>query len=283
MAWNDLQWHVVRQDVVAYTKCFMQDAGFEKVVLGLSGGIDSALIAHIAVEALGAENVLAYMLPDTQVVNDSVDDALIVAENLNISHEIMNIRGTIDSYFDSLKDTDVSPLRRGNKCARERMSILYDQASLHDALVIGTGNKTEALLGYTTLWGDMACAFSPIGDLWKYQVRELSKWMNVPKEIIENSPSAGLWEGQTDEDELGFTYDVADFVLNKLLLFRKYSPRHNKVLQESNFVQQMVDIGMNADTVRKIRELHDATSYKRHMPDVCRADKSWLIQNMGSE
>jgi NAD+ synthase len=188
--------------------------GRRKVVVGLSGGIDSALAAVLARRALGPRGVIAVLMPYRTSHPDSERHAAALAKRLGIRHEVVNISPMVDPYFARFPDID--RLRRGNRMARERMNILFDRSAAHDALVLGTSNKTELLLGYGTLHGDMASAINPIGDLYKTQVRSLAAKLGVPAAIRRKPPSADLWAGQTDEAELGATYEEVDAILHLL-------------------------------------------------------------------
>lgn len=182
--------------------------GFKKVVLGLSGGIDSALVAFLAAKAFKPENVLGIMMPYKTSSKESIEHAKLVIEKTGIRSKIVEITPMVDAYI--TMNPDMSSLRKGNKMARERMSILFDHSAAESALVLGTSNKTELLLGYGTQFGDAASAINAIGDLYKTHVWALSRHMGVPNEIIDKKPSADLWEGQTDEQELGYSYKMAD-------------------------------------------------------------------------
>jgi NAD+ synthase len=210
---------LVRTILVGFLREEIHKVGLKKAVLGLSGGIDSALVAHLAAEALGPENVLAIIMPYKQSNPESEAHARLVAEKLGIRHCVIGITPMVDAYFDQFPDADA--MRRGNKMARERMTILFDHSAAGPALVLGTSNKTELLLGYGTLYGDMASALNPIGDLYKTQVWQLSEEMGVAREVIDKKPSADLWEGQTDEQELGFTYKAVDELLYQMIDLRK--------------------------------------------------------------
>jgi NAD+ synthase len=229
-------------------------AGKSRLVVGLSGGLDSAVSAYLAVRALGKENLTAFLLPYKTTSPDSSEDALLVASELDIAHEVIEITPIVDAYFELLPDADRK--RRGNFMARVRMAVLYDQSAAQDALVLGTGNRTEALLGYTTLWGDMACAFTPLGDLYKTQVRQLAAFLGVPERIIAKPPSADLWQGQTDEEELGLTYDEVDRLLYHLL---------DLGLDDA----EMEGEGLAPSFIRKVRGMIAASSFKRSMPSSC--------------
>ncbi|HEY0558368.1 MAG TPA: NAD+ synthase [Thermoanaerobaculia bacterium] len=197
---------------------FIRDAvatsGTQGVVVGLSGGVDSSLSAALAVRALGAERVHGFLLPYRTSSAESERDARAVAEHLGMPHRAIDISPMVDAYFEI--EPDAGADRRGNKMARERMTILFDQAKKLDALVLGTSNKTEILLGYSTVFGDNASSLNPLGDLYKCQIWQLSRHLGLPSEVIDKAPSADLWPGQTDEGELGFSYEMADEVLHLL-------------------------------------------------------------------
>lgn len=225
--------------------------GFERVILGLSGGLDSALTAYLAVRAFGAKNVIAVAMPYRTSNPDSLGHARLVARALEVELLVHDISPQIDAYFEH--DVDASAGRRGNKMARERMTILYDLSAARGAMVLGTSNKTEILLGYSTLFGDSASAVNPIGDLYKTQVRQLSRHLGVPAEVVEKPPSADLWEGQTDEDELGFTYERVDGLLAHLV-DRRYRP------------SRLRELGFDDLFVERVRGLIKRNQYKRKMP-----------------
>jgi NAD+ synthase len=206
---------LVERILVGFLREEVRKVGFERVVLGLSGGVDSALSAALAQRALGAENVVPVIMPYRSSSPESEADARIVADSLGIKPEVVDISPQVDAYFEQFPDAERG--RKGNKMARERMSILYDMSWKHRALVVGTSNKTELLLGYGTIFGDMAHALNPLGDLYKTQVWELARHMALPPSVIEKAPSADLWEGQSDEQELGFQYAVVDVLLYYLV------------------------------------------------------------------
>jgi len=225
--------------------------GFERVVLGLSGGIDSAVVAAVAVEALGPEGVIAVVMPYHASSPSSEADAGAVAAHLEIETIRVDISPQIDAYFDRFPDADRA--RRGNKMARERMATLYDMSWAHRALVIGTSNKTELLLGYGTVHGDMAHALNPVGDLYKTQVFAMARHYDLPQQVIDKPPSADLWEGQSDEEDLGFTYAQADRLLYHLVDERRTRAELRAMGFEDAFVQA---VG------RRVRD----SQYKRRMP-----------------
>jgi NAD+ synthase len=212
--------------------------GMSHAVVGLSGGLDSALSCVLAAEALGAENVLAVRMPYKASSKDSLDHAQLLIDQLGVQSKTIEITDMVDPLFKL--HPDISKMRMGNIMARERMIVLFDQSELFKGLVIGTSNKTEILLGYSTHYGDSASAMNPIGDLYKTQVRQLSRALNIPAPIIDKPPSADLWEGQTDEGELGFTYEEVDKLLY-LLVDQRYSPQE---AMEAGFEEKFVNAVM---------------------------------------
>lgn len=249
----------VHEDIVSYIKNYMNKIGFKKAIIGLSGGVDSALVAYLLRDAIGAENVLALMMPYKTSSKESLEHAKLVLEDTGIIGELVEITPMIDSYFEKI--VDATPLRKGNKMARERMSILYDYSAFQNRIVIGTSNKTERMLGYSTQFGDSACAMNPIGDLYKTQIWELSRYLGVPKVIIDKKPSADLWEGQTDEEELGLTYELADKILFRLV-------------EEKKSLKEVISEGYDKDIVEKIVKKIKFSEFKRHMPEICEIQKN---------
>ncbi len=221
------------------------------VVVGLSGGLDSTTATFLAVRALGPERVWPLLLPYRTCSPHSTTDAQLVARKLRLQATVLHVTSQVDAYFRAIGEK--TPLRVGNKAARERMSILYDQAKARGALVLGTGNRTERLLGYTTLWGDMACDLAPLGGLFKTQVRQLALTLGVPRRIIAKTPSADLWPGQTDEGEIGVSYQTADEILY-LLVDRK--------LTEG----EIAAFGYDQTDIRRLRHLMRVSAHKRRMP-----------------
>lgn len=205
--------------IIGFIRSQMAQAGFERLVIGLSGGVDSAAVAYLAARAIGAENLLAVRMPYATSSPASETDALRVVEALGCRTELVDITPMVDPMLALIDGPDAAALnvRRGNVMARQRMIVLYDRSAAWDALVSGTSNKTEALLGYGTLFGDMAGALQPIGDLYKSQLRDVATELGVPPEIVAKPPSADLWPGQTDEEELGRSYDALDRALYALV------------------------------------------------------------------
>ena len=197
--------------LTSFIRDAVETSGTQGVVVGLSGGVDSSLSAALAARALGPERVHGFLLPYRTSSPESERDARAVAGHLGIPHRAIDVSPMVDAYFEMEPDAPAD--RRGNKMARERMTILFDQAKKLDALVLGTSNKTEILLGYSTVFGDNASSLNPLGDLYKHQVWQLSRHLGLPAAVIDKAPSADLWPGQTDEGELGFSYETADEVL----------------------------------------------------------------------
>jgi NAD+ synthase len=249
----------VRERIVAFVRSQSARAGFERAVIGLSGGIDSATSCFLAVESLGADNVLALRLPYRTSGPDTLADAQAVIDRLGIPSDTVDITPMVEPLFERFPD--MSAVRRGNVMARVRMIVLYDQSAAWNGLVVGTGNRTEALLGYTTLYGDSACAYNPVGDLYKTELRQLAAALGVPRQIIEKPPSAGLWPGQTDEDELGFTYADVDQVLHMLF-------------DEGASVEQVVAAGHERGFVERVLTRVQRNEFKRRLPPVARIRES---------
>ena len=242
---------LLRRVLVAFVRDEVRKVGATGAVLGLSGGVDSALVAFLAAEALGPENVCGVLLPYRTSSPQSAADAENVVQQTGIQSALVDITSQVDAYFRD--HGDASQLRRGNKMARERMSVLYDYSAQRNALVLGTSNKTELFLGYGTVHGDLASAINPIGDLYKTQVWTLASAVGVPRHIIDKQPTADLWAGQTDEDELGFSYAQVDELLH-FMVERRY--RHDELL----------DLGFDPPFVARVEELVTRSQYKRRMP-----------------
>jgi NAD+ synthase len=248
---------VARRIIGEFIRGQLRQAGFERTVLGLSGGIDSALVAYLVAEAIGADRLLCVLMPYRTSAASSRGDAEEIVRRLGCASTVVDISGMVDAYFAAKDRSDASPLRRGNLMARARMSVLYDHSATWGGLVVGTSNKTEMLIGYTTLFGDSACAFAPIGDLYKSQVRQLSAAIGVPDAVVRKPPSADLWPGQTDEAEVGHTYAELD-----RLLFWMIDRRRSAA--------ELLEMGFEEGFIERVVRLVAASEFKRQVPPVAK-------------
>jgi NAD+ synthase len=254
----DIQPELVSGLLTSFLREEVGSAGFERVVVGLSGGVDSAVVAALSVRAFGAEKVLGVLLPFRQSNPHSALDAEGLAQRLGLPQKRVDISAMADAYLEREHVTD--PRRRGNVLARCRMIVLYDLSEEWRGLVVGTSNKSEILLGYSTQWGDAAHAVNPLGDLFKHQVYQLAHFLELPQEVIEKPPSADLFEGQTDEGELGFTYADADRLLYRLV-DRRYSE------------EELVAEGFERDFVRRVSARIVASQFKRLPPVIAKLSR----------
>jgi len=246
---------LARKILTGFIKSEITRVGFSRAVVNLSGGLDSSLSCALAAEALGPENVLALCLPYRTSSPESLEHAQMVIEQFKVRSETIDITDMVDPFI--RRDPQMPDIRKGNIMARARMVLLYDQTEVFNGLAVGTSNKTEILLGYSTLWGDSAAAMNPIGDLYKTQVRQLARAMGIPSAIIDKPPSADLWAGQTDEGELGFTYEEVDKLLY-LLVDQRYSP------------QECVEAGFAGHFVEKVVNRIRRSQFKRMLPPIAK-------------
>jgi NAD+ synthase len=240
----------LKQDIKKWIQQYVQSANADGIVIGLSGGIDSSVTAALSVEAIGKENVLGVSLPCESPKKD-IQDAKMVAKNLGIEFLKINLKNTYDSFLDATKATiETNRLAKANVKPRLRMTMLYFIGQSKDTyLIAGTGNRTELALGYFTKYGDGGVDFEPIGGLYKCEVEVLAETLNIPKKIIERPPSAGLWEGQTDEEEIGILYDTLDEIIYRM------------------------DYGLELDEfdiqkVKKVKKMFNSSKHKRKMPPI---------------
>jgi NAD+ synthase len=246
---------IARRVIEEFIRGQLRQAGFERAVVGLSGGIDSAVVAFLVAEAIGAERLLAVLMPYRTSSPDSRSDAEAVVDRLGCASEVVDISPMVDAFFAG--DPDASSLRRGNFMARQRMAVLYDRSVTWSGLVVGTGNKTESLIGYTTLFGDSACAFNPIGDLYKSQIRQVAEAVGVPEAIIRKAPSADLWPGQTDEAEADISYPILD-----RLLFWRVDKRRS--------VDEVIALGFDRALVERVDRMIAGSEFKRQVPPIAK-------------
>lgn len=241
--------------LTGFIKTELNRVGFKRTLMGVSGGIDSAVSLYLSAKALGPENVLAVRMPYKTSPPDTLEDAQTMIDDLGVQSMTVEITDMVDPLIDHYED--MTKLRAGNIMARMRMIVLYDQSVPFKGLVMGTSNKTEMLLGYSTIFGDSAVALQPIGDLYKTQVRQLAKALGVPDKVLQKAPSADLWAGQTDEGELGFTYAEVDKLLY-LLVDQRYRP------------EDCVEEGFDQAFVERVMELMRRNHFKRVMPPIAK-------------
>jgi NAD+ synthase len=251
----DINADLARRILMEFIRTEIQRAGFTRAVVGVSGGLDSSVSCFLAAEALGPKNVLAVRMPYKTSSTESLEHAHLVVEATGVDEATIPITEMVDAHFARFPEADA--VRRGNVMARARMIVLYDQSAATGGLVVGTGNKTEILLGYTTLFGDAACAINPLGDLYKTQLRQLARALGLPEAILAKPPSAELWLGQTDEGELGFTYAEVDRLL-LLLVDGRYT------------IDACVEAGFDRSFVEKVVERIRRNQFKRMLPPIAK-------------
>jgi NAD+ synthase len=255
---------LVSSMLIQFLKDETEKIGLKNVVLGLSGGVDSAVVAALLSKAFIPKNVTALIMPYRESNPDSQSHAELLAKKLKIKYIVQDISTMVDAFFAGQQEA--SALRKGNKMARERMCLLYDYSAEHSALVIGTSNKTELLLGYGTIFGDLASAINPIGDLYKTHIWQLAKYLEIPKEIINKPPSADLWIGQTDEDELGYTYEEIDKLLYHLIDLRYPE-------------ELLLDMGYTIKTINDIKIKIQKNQFKRRPPVIAKLTNRTINQD----
>jgi NAD+ synthase len=246
---------LVRKILTEFIRSEITRVSFSRAVVNLSGGVDSAVSFVLATEALGPQNVLAIRLPYKTSSADSLEHAQMLIDQFGCPSVTISITNMADPLID--REPEMSEIRKGNIMARARMIVAYDQSEAFKGLVVGTGNKTEILLGYTTLYGDSACALNPIGDLYKTQIWQLARALGIPEPIITKPPSADLWPGQTDEGELGFTFEEVDRLLY-LLVDQRSCP------------EECVEAGFNKKFVRQVFERIRKNQFKRVLPPIAK-------------
>ncbi len=254
----EINTELARHLLVSFIRDEITKAGFGRAVLGLSGGVDSALAVTLAAEALGPQNVLALRLPYRNSSPESLTHAQLLLDQLGVATETVDITPMVDPLIE--QSPDIDDLRKGNIMARARMIVWYDRSAAWQGLVVGTSNKTELLLGYGTLYGDMASAINPLGDLYKTQVWQLAQAVGVPEEIVRKAPSADLWAGQTDEGEMGLKYAEVDQLLY-LLVDERYTP------------EEAIEAGFDEAYVRRVWRMVANSQFKRRLPIIAKTSQ----------
>jgi len=247
-----MNWENVKVQMISFLQKEVSQIGLEKVVVGISGGLDSAIVSVLCKEAFG-EKFSGVMMPSHLSSDSSINDAKELCEKFQIPYEIVEIAPMVKGYFDTIEKT--TPLRIGNFSARMRMSVLYDISARDNSLVIGTSNKSEILLGYGTLFGDTACAINPIGQLYKSDAFEFARYLGVTDTIINKKPSADLWEGQSDEEDLGYSYKVMDDALKQLI-------------DEKKTKEELVSLGTNKELLDMLAYRVKANAFKSKLPTI---------------
>lgn len=241
-----------RNLITSFIREEREKINLKKGVISLSGGIDSTVVSYLTTEALGSENVCVINMPYGELGKKGTEDSIKISQLLNIKYEVIDIKPIVDNYF---KIEEMDNLRKGNFMARMRMSIVFDKAKKYNGFVIGCSNKSELLIGYSTWYGDMAASILPIGDLYKTQVYQLAKYLNIPEFIINKVPSAELWAGQTDEGEIGISYDELDKILY-LIVDKRLS------------VNEVIYKGFEEEKVKKVKSLIVNSQFKRRLPPI---------------
>ncbi len=251
---RDIDMDTTVATIIGFIAGYLDRSGLDGYVIGLSGGLDSSLSATLATKAVGPGRVFGVLMPYRSSSESTMQDAMLLVKKLGIDHRLVDISPMIDAYYTKIDDRN--RLRAGNKMARERMTILFDIAHEMQRLVLGTGNRSEICLGYTTLYGDSACSINPIGELYKTEVRLLATELGVPEAIINKTPSADLWAEQTDEGEIGVTYTVIDRLLQRI------------VDDGVTSMSQLESEGFEADSISRVVSLFNRNAFKRRLPEI---------------
>lgn len=246
-------WKKIKEDLILFLKEEVAKAGLQKVTVGLSGGLDSAVVAILCKEAFD-DNLNCVLMPSQFSSQASIDDALEVCKKFDIKYEIISIEPMVSGF---IKNMDEDRLRIGNFSARMRMSVLYDVSSREKSLVVGTSNRSEILLGYGTIFGDIACAINPIGEIYKSDEFEFARVLGVPESILNKAPSADLWEGQSDEAELGHSYKELDDLLKVMI-------------DENKSKEELISMGFEEKFIDKISYRVKANAFKGKLPTIAK-------------
>jgi NAD+ synthase len=249
--------HSIKTQMVKFLQDQATSIGVQNVVIGISGGLDSAIVSILCKEAFG-DKVHGVLLPSQYSSDSSIEDAKELCEKFSIKYETISIAPMVEGYFKN-NESNASALRKGNFSARMRMAVLYDISAKYNAIVVGTSNKSEILLGYGTLYGDTACAINPIGQMYKSDEFEFGRFLGVPETILEKKPSADLWEGQSDEEELGYSYKMMDDVLKQLV--DQQVPK-----------QHLIDQGVDKKLIEMLEHRMKANAFKGKLPIIANID-----------
>ncbi len=247
------EWSKIKQDLTNFLKVEVEKTGHKSVVLGLSGGLDSAIVAVLCKEAF-CDNLLCVLMPSQFSSKSSIDDSIKLCEKFDIKYEIIEIKPILSAYLDNMQN---DKLRIGNFSSRLRMNVLFDVSAKNRSLVVGTSNKSEILLGYGTIYGDMACALNPIGNIYKSDLFDFAKYLGVIDEIIDKKPSADLWEGQSDEDDLGFSYKKIDSLLKAMI-------------DEKKDKKELINLGFDSSFIDKISKRVEINRFKQELPKIAK-------------
>ena len=242
----------IKSQMTEFLESEVKKTGLSKVVVGLSGGLDSAIVAVLCKEVF-KDNLLVVLMPSHMSSDASAKDAIELCEKFDIKYEIVEIAPMVKGYFNNIENP--SPLRVGNLSARMRMSVLYDISARDNSLVVGTSNKSELLLGYGTIFGDIACAINPIGQMYKSDEFEFARLLGVTSAIVDKKPSADLWEGQSDEEELGYSYKTMDEVLKKLV-------------DENISKEELINLGVEEKLIDMLEYRMKANAFKGKLPTI---------------
>ncbi|MCK5294753.1 MAG: NAD+ synthase [Arcobacteraceae bacterium] len=248
-----MNWQNIKEQLLKFLKEEVEKTGLKKVVVGISGGLDSAVVAVLCKEVFG-DNMSGVLMPSHFSSDSSALDAVELCEKFDIKYETVEIAPMVKGYFDNY-DTKADSLRIGNLSARMRMSVLYDISARDNSLVVGTSNKSEILLGYGTIFGDIACAINPIGEMYKTDEFEFARFLGVTDAIINKNPSADLWDGQSDEEELGYTYSTMDEVLKQ-------------IVDENISKEDLIKSGVEENLIDMLNYRIKANAFKGKLPTI---------------
>lgn len=250
-----MNWKDIKEQLITFLKSEVEKTGLKRVTVGISGGLDSAIVSVLCKEAFG-DNFKGVLLPSQYSSDESIHHAKELCEKFDIAYEIVEIAPMVNAYLPNMEH---NKLRIGNFSARMRMSVLYDISARDASLVVGTSNRSEILLGYGTIFGDIACAINPIGEMYKSYEYSFGEFLGVPDSILNKRPSADLWDGQSDEDELGYSYQKIDQVLKELV-------------DEGKSKETLIQEGFNEELIDMIEYRMKANSFKSKLPTIAKID-----------